>query len=239
MLIDFKQQRIELATDSSQCYGMDMKNVVKDLNKLLSKLNLCFQKEQNNFAEICYYVFKVNELFKTRKEELYYGRFLDKHSNFVFFKDIMKGFGLDETQTSRILACYDKYVSKETEKPILLGQFFRFSKSKLYELLQVPNEQIEKDLKSGLLSSEMAVDKIRQYVKNYKTMLKHNKKLSEQAKAEEPETTSTIEEEIPEAYNPTKYYEFSYFESKSKSQLLNIVWELQNAYTKLKQEKKK
>ena len=68
----------------------------------------------------------------------------------------------------------------------------------------------------------MTVKQIRDYIKSLKNGT--NEEINE--------------EEIPEAYDPTKKYDFSYFETKTKSQLLNIVWELQKAYQKLKEKRK-
>jgi len=71
-------------------------------------------------------------------------------------------------------------------------------------------------------------------------MQKENKKLQDNATSEDnPSESEESEEEIPEAYNPTKHYEFSYFETKTKSQLLNIVWQLQQEYEKFKEKNQK
>ena len=73
----------------------------------------------------------------------------------------------------------------------------------------------------------MTVKQIREYVKQM---------VGEDAtdKVVEQTVEEINEDEIPDAYDPNKKYEFSYFESKSKSQLLNIVMALQTAYQKLK-----
>lgn len=240
MLEDFKQGiKFEFATDSTQCYGKDMREIVKELNGYLTKLSNIYTKEQNNFAELCYYVYKVHELFYgAKREKLYYGRFLTKGRDFVFFETIMKNFGIDETQSSRLISCYERYVAKETEKPILLAEFFSFSKSKLFDLITVPVEQLKIDIQNKVLRPEMSVLQIREYVKNYKAQQKQNKKLQEKEDAPESYDEPFNEAEIEMAYDPKKHYEFQYFESKSKSQLLNIIMQLQNEYEKLKMEKK-
>lgn len=230
-----KISKIEFATDPSQCYGANLSHSVKELNLYLSKLNKLFEKEQNNFAELCFYVYKVKELFDDYNKS-YYGRFLDKNKNYIFFRDIMQGFGIDETQSSRLISCYDKYLVSASEKPTLIVEFAGFSKSKLFELLVVPNQQIMADMSSKVLKPEMSVVQIRAYVKNYKAMLKVNNKNSSDFKPQE-DKPEPVDEEIPPAYDPKKHYEFSYFKNKTKSQLLNMIWDLQKEYEKIKKEK--
>ena len=78
----------------------------------------------------------------------------------------------------------------------------------------------------------MSVKSIREYVKNYKALLKANNRLSESQEVEED--SQSLEDNIPMVYDPKKHYEFDYFESKTKSQLLNMIWELQKEHENLK-----
>lgn len=48
-----------------------------------------------------------------------------------------------------------------------------------------------------------------------------------------------MKKDIPMAFDPNTHYEFSYFDSKSKNQLVNICCEYQKAYFKLKERKQK
>ena len=167
---------------------------------------------------------------------------LDKHKNPITFDEIMKGFGFDSSQSSRLLSCYKKYCclsGNDIEKATcsIIHVYEKFSKSKLIELLPVDDEQLELDIKNKVVRPDMSVQTIREYVKNYKAQQKQKENLFKEK--EEKVEEEIDESEIPMAYDPTKYYEFSYFESKTKSQLLNMIWDLQKEYKKLKEKNKK
>lgn len=247
MLKDYKQGiKFEFATDASQCYGQDMREAVKELNGYLTKLSNIYTKEQNNFAEFCYYVFKINEFFSYKSNKTKYGLVYTKDKKMIRFREIMLNIGIDDSQASRILSCYEKYVTKETDKPMLFAEFFGFTKSKLFELLVVDVEQLKLDIQNQVLRPDFSVLRIREYVKNYKAQQKQNKKLKmtdseiESLKNELEESYDDFDEsEIEMAYDPKKHYDFKYFEAKSKSQLLNIIMQLQKEYENLKKEKTK
>ena len=219
-------------------YGVDCSETIKLLNNYLNKINQIFYKEQNNFAELCYYVFKVKELFDSKFYKMYYGRLVTKQKDYIFFDNIMEGIGLDKTAVSRILSCYEKFVVKdENIKPLIIAPFGQFSKSKLFELLNVDIEQLRVDFNNKVLRPDMSVKSIRDYVKNYKAQQRQKEKLFQNEEKEIEENIN--EEDIPEAYNPKQHYDFNYFEDKTKAQLLNIVWQLQTEYEKLKKDLKK
>ena len=226
----------------------DCSETIKELNKYLKKLNDCFKKDQNNFAELCFYVFKVHELFDwpnnpERYKKLYYGGLDSKQGRYTF-DTIMREFGLDDSQVSRLINCYKNYVEVIEDKPKLKDVFFGFNKSKLITLLVVDTKQLELDIQNKVLRQDMSVIQLREYVKNYKAKLKADKKLLGAGLDSLIESINKSEEEIkeediPEAYNPKKHYDFSYFETKTKAQLLNIVWSLQEEYERLKNKNKK
>lgn len=243
MLEEFCQmKKIEFATDPSQCYGKDMREVVKELNGYLTKINNLYNKEQNNLAELCYYVFEVHNLFSFENySRLWCGSVIDKNGHSYSFNSIMQNYGIDETQSSRLISCYEKFVEPVNDKPRIKELFFDFSKSKLFELLSVPTEQLELDIYNKVLRPDMSVKTIRDYVKNYKAQQKQNKKLLSDSgdESEFKESYDDFDEsKIEMAYDPKKHYDFEYFEKKSKSQLLNIVMSLQSEYEKLKKEYK-
>lgn len=205
---------------------------VKELAEYLRLLNECFDQQQENFAIIVHYVYKVKELFDNHKK-ICFGAVYSKNSCYYNFDSIMLSFGFDKTQVSRILQVHSKFLDVVDEQPFLKPIFAEFSKSKLFELIPVDNHQLTIDIRKSLLRPNMSVKQIREYVKNYKSLEIQNKKLSEEPKEQE-EAEKPIEEYIPLAYNPKQHYDFSYFEKQSKAQLLNIVWELQKEYECLK-----
>ena len=209
----------------------------KLLNSYLKKINDCFDKENKNFADLCYYVYQVWKL-------LLCNNYYDKKGNYITFKGIMESFGLTETEVCRLKSCYNKFMFTELSEDHfniinygLKAEFKDFTKSKLFELLNVETEQLIADIHNKVLRSDMSVKSIRDYVKNYNSLQRQNKKLAD--KQVEEQVVDNVEEEIPEAYNPNKHYDFAYFETKTKSQLLNIVWQLQQEYQKLKLNKEK
>ena len=201
---------------------------INELTIYIKKLDKCFKKDSDNFAEICFLVFQIHNLFMKNS----YGIYLKKNQNMTYsFDTIMNGFGISKSESSKLLSCYEKFITKETDKPMIFAEFYGFSKTKLFELLQVDNEQIKKDLQNKVLRFDFTIKQIRDYVKNLQTLEKQQAKLNGNDKEEKEEI---VEENIPMAYNPQQYYDFEYFQEKNKAQLLNIVWELQKEYEKLK-----
>ncbi len=220
------------------CFDDSIKND-NLLSKLITKLDNIFKKENKNFAELCFITYRIKKLFEDYNQS---GFWVYNNKDILYsFDSIMQGFGLDSTQTSRLLSCYDKfcYLScSDLDKSTcnIITEFEDFSKSKLFELLTIPNEQILKDLQTNVIRADMTIKQLLEYVKNYKALQKQNSKLDNESKEEQ---TEEIEEDIPEAYNPKQHYDFEYFEEKNKAQLLNIVWDLQKEYERLKKEIKK
>lgn len=212
---------------------------LEQIKKYIKAMNKCFDKEQDNFVDLVYYIYQLNGLF-TDYNQVAFGRIYTKSNKEYTFDDIMQGFGFDRTQVCRFIKTYDKFLIFDNGKPKLVPYISDFSKSKIFELLQVDEKQLHKDISNGVLRSDMSVKQIREYVKNYKALETQNKKLSEEPKEQE-EVEKPIEEDIPLVYNPKQHYDFLYFEKQSKAQLLNIVWELQKEYeriVKLKNNKK-
>lgn len=201
---------------------------INELTIYIKKLDKCFKKDSDNFAEICFLVFQIHNLFMKNS----YGIYLKKNQNMTYsFDTIMNGFGISKSESSRLLSCYEKFITKETDKPMILAEFYGFSKTKLFELLRVDNEQLKKDLQNKVLRFDFTIKQIRDYVKNLQTLEKQQAKLNGNDKDEKEEI---VEEDIPMVYNPQQHYDFEYFQEKNKVQLLNIVWELQKEYEKLK-----
>ena len=152
-------------------------------------------------------------------------QYLDKESIYICpdreepykFSELMRELGFDRAEQSRILACYDKYFSDNE----IISLFTGFSKSQLYELLLVPSTILERDISSGRISPSMTIKSLRKYANAHKRKGAKDSLIFEGQEIDE----SGIEE----VFSPRNYYDFSYFESKSKQQLLNIVWQLQKA----------
>ena len=204
------------------------------LKSLINKLDKCFEKDNNNFADMCFIVYRIKLLFDKYKEVHFWGS--SRKLNSYSFDTIMTGFGISKSESSRLLSVFNKFCclsdsDLDIAKCTIIEEFKGFSKTKFFELLQVDNEQIIKDLQNKVLRFDFTIKQIRDYVKNLQTLEKQQAKLNGDIKEEKEEI---IEEEIPMAYNPQQHYDFDYFQEKNKAQLLNIVWELQKEYEKLK-----
>lgn len=204
------------------------------LNNLLIDLRTHFDDNQNNFAHICKSIYKIWSYCKKNyykaKDNEYYNSY-----------KLLAKFGFDKKAVSRLTQCYERFVyDYETDNKVPLGvlpkvclkfEFCDFSPSKLFELLPLSQDTAMELVEKQFITPTMTVKQIREYIKTLKDGTDKAEKVIED--------TTINEENIPMAYDPKQEYEYSYFETKTKNQLLNIVWELQKAYQKLKSNKEK
>ena len=189
---------------------------------LVERLRDVFNNSQDNFSNLCeaiYYIWSYckGNYWKAKDNE-YYNSY-----------KLLAKFGFDKKAVSRYKQCYERYVHKEQGG--LHSLYEDFTPSKLFELLVLSDETVKSSISNGLIKPTMTVKQIREYIKTLKDGSDKAEKVIED--------TTINEEDIPMAYDPKQEYEFSYFETKTKNQLLNIVWELQKAYQKLKSNKEK
>ena len=192
------------------------------LSTLLFDLRKCFLDNQNNFAKTCDTIYKIWSYCKGNywkaKDNEYYNSY-----------KLLEKFGFNKQAVSRYKQCYEKFIHIPSCTVDYL--YASFSPSKLFELLPLSKETIDNAINNKIISSDMTIKQLREYIKTLKNGTDKAEKVIE-------DTSKEInEDEIPMAYDPTKEYEYSYFEKMSKNQLLNIVWELQKAYKKLKDKK--
>ena len=187
-----------------------------NLTLLCNDLKNCYNDNQKNFARICVTIYNIwsyckNNYWKAKDDD-YYNSY-----------KLLAKFGFDKKAVSRYKQCFERYIQGYDVNNVSIKTYFKdFSPSKLYELLVIPYEKLEELIDKHIIYPEMTVKQIRDYIKSLKNGA--NEEINE--------------EEIPEAYNPSKKYDFSYFETKTKTQLLNMIWELQKAYQKLKEKTK-
>lgn len=197
------------------------------LDNLVYDLSLMFRRQNGVFVDLCVTIYKIWEYCKGNywkaKDNEYYNSY-----------KLLAKFGFDKKAVSRYKSIYEKFIFHvvPTDSYKLLDELQSFSPSKLFELLALTKETTLELVSNKLITPDMTVKQIREYIKSMKDGSDKAEKVIE-------DTTEINEDEIPLAYNPTQEYEYSYFESKTKNQLLNIVWELQKAYQKLKSKKEK
>ena len=191
-----------------------------ELHLLMLALKDCFDDNQINFCQTCKTIYDIwiyckGNYFKAKDNE-YYNSY-----------KLLAKFGFDKKAVNGYKRCYERFVFHGAN--ILLNDYKDFSPSKLFELLVLSSELSDELVKKQFIKPTMTVKQIRDYIKSLKDGTDKAEKVIED--------TSIKEEEIPMAYDPKKEYEFSYFESKTKNQLINMIWELQKVYQKLKSKK--
>lgn len=195
------------------------------LDNLVVNLNLIIKARQNNFADLCCCVAKI---YYYCKENNYKA----KDNEYYNATKLLGKFGFDRKAISRIVKCYEKFVTGSIECSAggtnLKSDFFLFSPSKLFELLVVSNSQLYSDLDKGILSPSMTKKEIRNYVKSLRGGEIEENKVLEEPDVEDEEQ---FEEEF---FSVHKHYDLEFFESCSKEQLLSIVLIYQCEYEKLK-----
>lgn len=187
---------------------------------LVERLRDCFYLEKNNFNSLCEAIYNIWSYCKGNywkaKDNEYYNSY-----------KLLEKFGFDKKAVSRYRLCYEKFVADNLMSKLVKD----FTSSKLFELLSLSQETISQLIEKQLITPTMSVKQIREYIKTLKDGSDKAEKVIED--------TTINEDDIPMAYDPKQEYEYSYFETKTKNQLLNIVWELQKAYQKLKLNKEK
>ena len=190
------------------------------LQTLIVDLRKCFVESQNNFAKTCDTIYHIWSYCKGNywkaKDNEYYNSY-----------KLLEKFGFNKQAVSRYKQCYEKFIHVPscTVDSLYLG----FSPSKLFELLPLSKETIDTAIKHKMITPDMTQKELREHVKTLKDGY-----VDKPEKVVEDISQEINEDEIPMAYDPTQKYDYSYFEKMSKNQLLNIVWELQKAYQKLK-----
>ena len=193
----------------------------EELHNLIKCLHQISYNKQRNFAQMCFTIYNIwfyckGNYWKAKDNE-YYNSY-----------KLLAKFGFDKKSVGRYKQCFERYIQGTTFENVYIKTYFsEFSPSKLFELLSLSSETLESEIDKKLIVPTMTVKQIREHIKTLKDGTDKAEKVIENS-------VEINEDEIPLAYNPTQKYEYSYFESKTKNQLLNIVWELQKAYQKLK-----
>ena len=193
-----------------------------ELYWLVERLRDTFNNSQLNFAKTCECIYNI---WKYCKGNYYKAKDNEYYNSYK----LLAKFGFDKKAVNRYKNCYERFVHQQSCS--LYPMYEDFTSSKLFELLVLSEDTAKNSIINGLVLPTMTVKQIREYIKSLKDGTDKAEKVVE-------DTTEINEEDIPLVYDPKQEYEYSYFESKTKNQLLNIVWELQKAYQKLKGEKK-
>lgn len=197
-----------------------------NFNELIKNLNQCFYNKQINFAKLSFTIYSiVNYAGDNTYKNITTGQYYTSTT-------LLEAFGFDKSSITKYKHSFEKFCQGTSIENVFVKTFFiNFSPSKLFELLQLSNETLENAINKKLITPEMTVKKIREFVKSLKDGNCDCDNVIEDMK-------NINEEEIPMAFDSKQEYEYSYFETKTKSQLLNIAWELYKECQKLRKDKK-
>ena len=213
--------------------SVEDKQDVEEFNQIIGNLNKCIENDQSNFIELCYWFKRLKDYFTNpyANPKLYYGAVENKNGRW-FYDDIIKAYGVEERTVNRMINIVNRFCTIEEKKddvvPKIKPAFLGYTKSKLFELLPLSNSQIETAISNQRITSKSTVKAIRDYVKSLKTTDNKDNLVLEDHKAKLDEE----EKSILDTYTPKKFYDYSYFESLSKDDLLRVIIALQREHFK-------
>lgn len=196
-----------------------------ELNSLIKDLQNCFKTQQNNFARTCFCINKICDYFdnNTISNEKKSNEYYDKYK-------LLSKFGFGRDSVSRLVNCYREFIDGTDMSHVHIKTLYAgFSPSKLFELLPLSYRTRENAIDNKFISPQMTVKEIRAYLKSLKANGGNAEKV-----VESHDSADFDENEIPMAYNPKKHYDIEYFDSMSKKQLVNAIWDLQKYAETLK-----
>ncbi len=199
------------------------------MNDLVSILRDIYTHNQINFAELCFTIFRICDYFKKCPH------LKARDNNYYDSTSLLEKFGFDKKAVSRYKNSFERFCQGNDIKNVRLKSMFEgYSPSKLFELLPLSYATLEEIIDKGIINTSMTVKELRVKVKDLTNGISPDKVI-EVIMSDEEEIN---EEEIPMVFNPDNEYEFEYFKSKCKNQLLNMIWKLYKDYHKLKKKKR-
>lgn len=207
------------------------------LNEILCKIKQTFQKGQQNFVDLIVGMHDLRERFTYdyhRQSLTQQWSYRASDKILYTFPYLISKLGFTERQVNKLLQCYEKFIEvSAVDGRKLLSAFYGYTSSKLFELLPVSKETLLQAIDKKLIKPSMTQKELRLWVKSLNINAKNKEIVVDFDNQEEIK-----EEEIPMVYDPTKYYDFDYFKSKSKNQLVNMIWSLQKEFQKSNSKKR-
>lgn len=199
----------------------------KELDNMVYDLSRIFIRQNVDFVDMCSTIYRIwsyckGNYWKSKNNE-YYNSY-----------KLLAKFGFSKKSVCRYKQCFEKFIYQKDIDVTLYSlheEVKDFNPSKLFELLPLSKETCFEMINKKVIVPEMTVKQIREVIKDLKQGTDKAEKVIED--------TTINEDEIPMAYNPKEKYEYKYFESMTKNQLLNMIWSLQEEYQKLKNKEKK
>jgi len=201
----------------------------EQLQVIYNNFKLNIRKYHNSKYEICRFLNELKDFFDRYNDNIYisfnYGKVTGLNGEYNFLKFVEEFFNISKRTAYKYLQVYNKFFKGEFSFDIKC-KLAEFDISKLEELLVLDNDIILNALTSGKIKYIMTLKEIRKFV----------------LKSVGADTNTITEEEMfeePEKYIPGKHYEKQYYNSLSKGELVNYIYELQTYCENLKSKKTK
>lgn len=134
----------------------------EEINVLVKRLNELHKSQQQDFATLCYMVYKIDCWFEDNEDIVLKSKANDYYDKKTLFKQL----GFTNKQVRRYINCYQKYMTLDDVGSKLKDVFKRFSESQLIELLPLENETLLNYINAGDIKPSMTVKEIRTFLKS-------------------------------------------------------------------------
>lgn len=199
------------------------------LQQIYNNFMSSVSKYHSSKYSICYDLKQLKDFFNSFSDSIYisfnYGKVTGLNGEYNFLKFVEEFFNISKRTAYKYLQVFDKFFNDNFSADIE-DKLAMFDISKLEELVVLDNDIILNALTSGKLKYIMTLKEIRKFV----------------LKSVGADTDTITEEEMfeePEKYIPGKHYEKQYYNSLSKGELVNYIYELQTYCENLKSKKTK
>ena len=207
------------------------------INELIQKINNLIQNEQENFISLCYWFRQLKRHFKTYHSSTYkYGAYENKNGRW-YYERIIIDFGLSEKTVNKMISIANRFLEEKLDvEPKLRSAFLGYNRSKLFELLVLSDTQIDVAINTKRITPNMSVKQIREYVKSIKGGVNKDNVVLEEDDLQQ--SLDEQEAELPSAFDPQHEYDFEFYKSKTKGDLIGYCIDLQRTVQKLLRKKK-
>lgn len=156
-----------------------------EINRLIDRLNKLHNSQQQDFAELCYTVYKIDCWFEDNPDVMLKDKYKSDYYN---KKELFKMLGFKKSQVGRLCQCYQKFMTLIPDVGTKIKEpFVSFTPSKLFELLPLSYDKLVEFINNGQLSADMTVKEIREFLKSFDSI--------EDVSEEEQEENVSLEEE--------------------------------------------
>lgn len=135
----------------------------KEINELILQLNRLHNSQQQDFANLCYTVYKIDCWFEDNPECLLKSKLNEYYNK----KQLFNSLGLKKSLVTRYCQCYEKFMTLSSDVGTKLKEpFVSFTSSKLFELLPLGTEKLIEFINNGQITPQMTVKEIREFLKS-------------------------------------------------------------------------